>query len=107
LLRGGTEDAEVPDRVRRLIPARDDALPLYVQSAGSKIGRSGDELVVQTRDGDRHVHRIGDTSQVCVFGAVQVTTQAMHELCDRGIAVCYLSSGGWFYAMARGMDHKN
>jgi len=108
LLRGGAADAPTdPDRVRRLIPSRDDALPLYVQSAGTKIGRRGDELVVQTRDGDKSTVRMVDTSQVCVFGAVQVTTQALQELCDRGISLCYLSAGGWFYGITRGMDHKN
>ncbi|TMQ09040.1 MAG: CRISPR-associated protein Cas4, partial [Deltaproteobacteria bacterium] len=39
--------------VRRLVPARDDALPLYVHSAGARIGKRGDELVVELRDGTR------------------------------------------------------
>ena len=95
------------DRVRRLVPARDDALPLYVQSAGAKVGRSGAELTVETRDGEKHKVRIGDTSHVALFGAVQISTQAVQDLCDRGIPVVYLSSGGWFYGITRGMDHKN
>jgi CRISPR-associated protein Cas1 len=95
------------DRVRRLVPGRDDALPLYVQSAGAKIGRSGAELVVETRDGDKRSVRISDTSHVALFGAVQISTQAIQDLCDRGISIAYLSSGGWFYGMTRGMDHKN
>lgn len=103
LLRG----ADTGDAPRRLAPARDDALPLYVQSAGAKIGRSGAELTVDTRDGEKRVVRIADTSQVVVFGPVQISTQAIHELCDRGIPIAYLSSGGWFHAMTRGMDHKN
>ena len=103
LLRG-LEDG---DRVRRLVPARDDALPLYVQSAGAKVGRSGAELVVETRDGEKHTVRIGDTSHVALFGAVQISTQAIQDLCDRGIPIVYLSSGGWFYGITRGMDHKN
>jgi CRISPR-associated protein Cas1 len=103
LLRG-LEDG---DRVRRLVPGRDDALPLYVQSAGAKVGRSGAELTVETRDGEKHTVRIGDTSHVALFGAVQISTQAVQDLCDRGIPVVYLSSGGWFYGITRGMDHKN
>ena len=95
------------DRVRRLVPARDDALPLYVQSAGAKVGRSGAELTVETRDGEKHQVRIGDTSHVALFGAVQISTQAVQDLCDRGIPIVYLSSGGWFYGITRGMDHKN
>jgi CRISPR-associated protein Cas1 len=103
LLRG-TDDA---DRVRRLVPSRDDALPLYVQSAGAKVGRSGAELTVETRDGDKHTVRLGETSHVALFGAVQISTQAIQDLCGRGIPVVYLSSGGWFYGITRGLDHKN
>jgi len=103
LLRG-QEDG---DRVRRLVPARDDALPLYVQSPGAKVGRSGAELVVETRDGEKRTVRISDTSHVALFGAVQISTQALQDLCERGISTVYLSSGGWFYGITRGMDHKN
>ncbi len=103
LLRG-MDDGE---RVRRLVPARDDALPLYVQSPGAKIGRSGAELVVETRDGEKRTVRISDTSHVALFGAVQISTQAIQDLCDRGVSIVYLSSGGWFYGITRGMDHKN
>lgn len=106
LLRDRTDKTST-DGLRRLIPARDDALPLYVQTAGSRIGRRGDELVVETREGDKTAVKLIDTSQVCVFGAVQVSTQAIQELTDRGITLSYLSSGGWFYAITRGMDHKN
>ena len=93
--------------VRRLVPSRDDALPLYVQSAGTRVGRRDDLLHVETREGDKSTVRIGDTSQVVLFGNVQLSTQALHELCDRGITICFLSAGGWFYGLARGMDHKN
>jgi len=93
--------------VRRLLPARDDALPLYVKSAGARISKSGHEMMVEDRDGNRQTVRLAHTSQVAIFGAVQVTTQTIQTLCDRGIPVCYFSSGGWFYGITRGMDHKN
>ena len=98
-------DVDVP--VRRLMPAKDDALPLYVHSGGTKVGKRGDELHIETRDGEKCTARIGDTSQVVLFGNVQLSTQALHELCERGITTCFLSAGGWFYGLARGMDHKN
>ena len=103
LLRG----REPADGVRRLVPARDDALPLYVQSPGARIGRQGGELVVEPRDGDATRVRIADTSHVAVFGAVQITTQAIQSLCSDGVAVAYLSAGGWLYGLTRGLDHKN
>ncbi len=103
LLRG-VDDSE---RVRRLVPSRDDALPLYVQSPGAKVGRSGAELTVTTQDGGKHTVRMTDTSHVALFGPVQISSQAVHDLCDRSIPIVYLSSGGWFSGITRGMDHKN
>ena len=44
---------------------------------------------------------------MALFGSVQVSTQALRELCSRGITVSYLSSGGWLYGITRGMDHKH
>ena len=93
--------------VRPLMPGRDDALPLYVHTGGTRVGRRGDELQIVTHDGEKRTARLGDTSQVVLFGNVQITTQALHELCDRGVSTCFLSAGGWFYGIARGMDHKN
>lgn len=107
LLRGEAEVVEPDVDVRRLVPARDDALPLYVQAAGARIGKRGDELVVEERDGTKHEVRLGATSQVAVFGGVQVTTQAIQTLCERGIPLAYFSTGGWFYGITRGMDHKH
>jgi CRISPR-associated protein Cas1 len=108
LLRADAAEATTAEaHVRRLVPSRDDALPLYVQSAGSRVGRTGGELVVETKDGDKQSVRIGHTSQLVLFGAVQVSTQALQTLCDRGIPITYLSAGGWFYGITRGMDHKD
>lgn len=98
---------EGPGRPRRLIPSRDDALPLYVQSAGARIGKRGEELVIELRDGTKETARIGNTSHVALFGAVQISTQALQELCARGITISYLSSGGWLYGITRGMEHKH
>jgi CRISPR-associated protein Cas1 len=100
-------EEEAEGEPRRLLPARDDALPLYVQAAGARVTKKDDELVVVERDGTRHAVRLGQTSQVALFGAAQVTTQALQALAGRGVPICYLSSGGWFYAITTGMQHKN
>lgn len=106
-----TDVAEAPApsraRVRRLVPARDDALPLYVHTAGTRVGRSGAELVVEPREGPKQTVRLEHTSHLALFGAVQVSTQAIHALAERGIAIAYLSAGGWLQAITRGMDHKH
>ncbi len=92
---------------RRLLPARDDALPLYVQSGGTRVGKSGDELIVQPREGARQAVRLGQTSQVALFGQVQMSTQALQAALGRGIPITYFTFGGWFYGMTTGLSHKN
>lgn len=93
--------------IRRLVPPRADATPLYVQEHGMSIGLSGQCLQIKDKGEKLGEVRLIDTSQVCVRGNVQVSTQAIRELADRGIPVCYLSSEGRLRAMTTGMTHKN
>jgi CRISPR-associated protein Cas1 len=105
LPKGGSDCAARP--VRRLLPARDDALPLYVQEQGASVGKSGDRITVKEKGKTIQTVRLIDVSQVSVFGNVQVTAQALRELSDRGIPVCHFSYGGWLNAMTTGLIHKN
>lgn len=105
LLSAGGEAGAGP--VRRLLAPAANALPLYVQEHGALLAKSGDLLQVRQGREVLHEARLLTTSEVCLFGNVQVTTQALRELASRGIPVCYFSSGGWFYAIAQGMSHKN
>jgi CRISPR-associated protein Cas1 len=93
--------------IRRLMPARDDAQPAYVQMQGGQVGKSGERLTVKLKGEEVADFRIHDVSQLCVFGNVQVTTQALQELIQRGIPVCYFSFGGWFHGWTTGLIHKN
>lgn len=93
--------------VRRLLPARDDAMPLYVQEQGATIGRSGDELTVKSRQQMLRQVKLIDVSQVSVFGNAQITAQALRDLSAAGIPICHFSYGGWFHALTTGLVHKN
>jgi CRISP-associated protein Cas1 len=93
--------------VRRLTPARDDALPLYIQDQGATLGKSGDQLTVKSRQDVLRKVKMIDVSQVSLFGNVQVTAQALREITAEGIPVCHFSYGGWFHAVTHGMTHKN
>jgi CRISPR-associated protein Cas1 len=97
---------EAPE-LRRLVPARDDAVPLYVQAQGARVGLDGDCLSVVAKGAEPVTARLANTSQVCLVGNVQITTQATRALLERGIPVAYLSTGGWFYGRATGLDSKN
>ena len=101
----GTDGTSGPPRP--LVPARDDALPLHVQHPGARIRKDGEVLKIVDDDEVIGEARLGETSQVVLFGGVHVTTPVIQELCQRGVPLCYLSSGGWFYGITHGMSHKN
>ena len=94
-------------QVRRMYPARADAVPMYVQEQGTRISKSGDCLHVKKDKQVLQKVRMIDVLELTIFGNVQVTTQALRELCIRGIPVCYMTYGGWFTGMTVGMSHKN
>lgn len=99
-------DEDTPT-LRKLIPTNDDALPLYIQTPGAKLGKDGECLKVKDHDEVIGEARLVETSQVVLYGAVQVSTQVVQELCKRNIPLVYCSSGGWFYGMTTGLSHKH
>jgi len=98
--------APAPD-VRRLYPARDDALPLYVQEQGATVGKSGQSIII--RKGKDELGRAGlkDVSQLVLCGNISVSAQTLHLLCEAGIPVVHLSSGHWFYGLTAGITLRN
>jgi len=93
--------------VRRLFPARDDRLPLYVQAQGASLRLDGERFVVHCRDGGRAEARIANTSQVSIYGNVQVTAPVLRTLLDRNIPTLFFSYGGWYQGRLGGGDSKN
>ena len=96
-----------PDDVRRLMPARDDALPMYVVAQGGIVGKSGDTLTVKVKGKIAAKARLLDVSSVSIFGNAQVTAQATRQLLERGIPICHFTYGGWLKGVTWGMAHKN
>ncbi|MCL4506659.1 MAG: CRISPR-associated endonuclease Cas1 [Chloroflexi bacterium] len=108
LLAGGdTAASDSDERVRRLMPARDDALPLYVQEQGARVGKSGEVFEAWLKDRKLGETRMFETSHIALLGSVQITTQAVSEALDRGIPVAYFSMGGWFKGLTHGPAHRN
>ena len=95
-----------PPSLRRLYPARDERLPVYVQAHAARIGLSGDCLVIKTPEGKQEA-RLPNTSQVTILGNVQITTPAMRALMDRDIPLTLFSYGGWFLGRLVGHGSKN
>lgn len=94
-------------QVRQLVAARDDLRPLYLNSQGFRVGKSG--AVIQVKDGDnlKQEVRLGEVSQINLFGNVQLSTQAIQSFCSAEVPVCYFSQGGWFYGITNGLNARN
>lgn len=111
LFAGG--DGDVPRKpaareTRRLVTPRDDLRPVYLDTQGLRVGKSGTVLQVRERD-NKVVQeiRMNEICQLNLYGNVQVTTQAIQSLCEAEIPVCYFSMGGWFYGITSGLSTKN
>jgi len=96
-----------PVDVRRLYPARDDALPLYVQEQGAIVGKSGASLIIRKSGEELARTPLKDVSQLVLCGNISVTAQTLHLLCEAGIPVVHLSSGHWFYGLTAGITLRN
>ena len=92
---------------RRLITPRDDLRPVYLNTQGLRVGKSGAVLQVKDKDTVMQEIRLGEINQVNLMGNIQISTQAVQELCTEEIPVCYFSQGGWFYGITTGLSTKN
>jgi CRISPR-associated protein Cas1 len=92
---------------RRLMAARDDTRPLYLNTPGYRVGCKDEVLQVKDKDSVVDEVRMRDVSHVALFGNVQISTQAIQSLCELEVPVTYFSMGGWFYGITRGHALKN
>lgn len=92
---------------RRLYPARDDALPLYVQEPGATVGKSGNSLIVRKKKEELARAPLKDVSQLVLCGNVFVTAQTIHLLCQADIPIVHLSMGHWFHGVTHGITLRN
>ena len=96
-----------PREIRKLLPARDDLRPLYLNTQGLRVGKSGYVLKVQEKDRVVEEVRINEICQLNIFGNIQITTQAVQSLCEMEVPIAYFSMGGWFYGLTQGLGVKN
>ena len=103
----GAEKQSTPEPLRRLIAARDDTRPLYLNTQGYRVGCKDEVLQVKEKDILIEEIRMRDVSHVALFGNIQISTQAIQSLCELEVPVTYFSMGGWFYGITRGHALKN
>lgn len=104
---GTSESKPAREAPRRLIAARDDKRALYLNTPGLRVGRKDEVLTIKDKDTLLDEVRMNDVSHVALFGNIQITTQAIQDLCDAEIPVTYFSGGGWFYGITHGHGLKN
>ena len=86
--------------LRPLNPSDDPALPLHIQTPGARLKKSGDQLIIETKDEDKKDQKIEvpmiHVSHVSLFGPISITTPALHSLMRANIPISWFSMGGWF-----------
>jgi CRISP-associated protein Cas1 len=100
-------DTEPSAAVTRVIPGSDDGAVLYLNEPGSRVGKRGEHLTV-TKDGKETARvPMHAVRQVCVFGNVQVSTQALQTLVENDIPVVLLTGYGKFIGAVQPPPAKN
>jgi CRISPR-associated protein Cas1 len=90
-----------------MVTPRNELRALYLNTPGLRVGKSGAVLQVKDKDTVVQEARIGELCQVSLMGNIQISTQAVQELCTQGVPICYFSMGGWFYGITTGLNQKN
>lgn len=98
LAQGSTEP------VLRLFPADDERTIIHVTEAGTRVGKSGDQIKVTKRDGTvKHLpsRQIG---QLVLHGYVQISTQTLYFCAEQEIGIHYISGAGRYLGSFRPHD---
>jgi CRISPR-associated protein Cas1 len=99
------QSADDLPRPRSLWPPRDDGIHLVAQQNGSKVGVSGGAVAVTDKDGRKVAEfPLANVESLSLLGSVQISTQAIGTLSDRGIPIAFLSAAGRLTAMIDPLD---
>lgn len=80
---------------------------LYVTTQGAYVRSVGGRIVVTRKDDELVALPKAMVESVVLFGAVQVSTQAVGTLLEEGIPLIYMTRGGTFRGMLQGGESKN
>ena len=84
-------------------PDRDDGEVLVVQKAGAQVGISGEEIVVKVKDEVVRKMPGQQVRAIYLYGAVQLTAQAISTCLELGIDVAYFSPAGRYLGALCGL----
>jgi CRISPR-associated protein Cas1 len=90
---------------RRIVTPRDDGLHVVAQQNGTKIGVHGSSLIVSDKDGQKLKELpLAGLESLSLLGFVQISTQAIQLLSDRGVPVAFLTAAGRLTALVDPLD---
>lgn len=90
---------------RKLWPARDDGIHLVAQRSGTRLGVRGTSLQVMEADGTKAQDiPLASVESLSLLGSVQISTQAIQTLSDRGIPIAFLSAAGRMVSVMDPLD---
>lgn len=92
---------------RPMFTRRDEKLPMYVTKQGASVRLDGHQLLVYAEGEKLHEARLPATSHLSLFGNVQISTQAIRSLLERGVGVHFFTYGGWWSGACVGADSNN
>ena len=84
-------------------PPGDEGEILVVQNPGAYVGRRGGELQVTLDSEVLTKHPIEQIQSVYLYGAVQISTQAVQGCLEKSIPIAYFSPAGRFLGMTQGL----
>ncbi len=93
--------------LKRLMAPILEGRPVYITVQGATVGVRHERVEVRL-DGELLTsYRLIDVSQLCVFGNVTVSSQAVRVFMSQDIPIVWFTYGGWFSGLAEGLPGKN
>lgn len=92
----GSDDEKQP--TIRLFPEDDERRIIHVTEEGSRVSKSGEQIVVTPRDEEPRKFPGRDVAAIVLHGGVQISSQAVHYAVAHDIGVHWLTGGGQYVA---------
>ena len=90
---------------RKIWPPRDDGIHVVSQQDGTKVGVRGSSLTISDYKGKKLKELpLAGVESLSLLGSVQISTQAVQTLSDRGLPIAFLSGAGRMVAMIDPLD---
>ncbi len=101
----GCQPTDAAANPRKLWPPRDEGLHLVAQRRGTRIGVRGSAMSISDDNGSKVQDvPLANLESLSLLGSVQISTQALTTLADRGIPVAFLTAAGRLTAMVDPLD---